>query len=372
MAERHGIDDSISPTQLIRELEKRLDTLPEDQELRRLLEVAFDLAHADDQLDVAPYGLHRKTLIGWDRWSTTWLGHNTTTGHTGQLRILRPDCRTDPVARRVLERDAGRLFPVVPGLQVHPDALSISQSESAAPNTDRSLFITLIVKFSRWSAHNLGWPERLSEALHVGPAGLEVLCLTPQPARTGTDAWDHLTSWLKTRYDLEHIDRHEPLLRALTSIRGESPEETLRMALRSDLVRQWHTLRSRRATLYSQNRAQRFQDLLERLHRASPPPEGRAAVGVTPEGRLTVVQGDGSSLAWGTDGELTIIVDMGQPINAPAGRQLLRARAMASPSPHLQTQAGGDARYLEHATQWVSAALKLRTLRLLVQRQTGT
>ena len=172
--------------------------------------------------------------------------------------------------------------------------------------------------------------------------------------------------------DLERMERYEPLLRALTSAPSGSPDEALRAALKHDLVRQWHALRSQRAASSAQDRAQRFHDLLERLHLANPPPKGRAAVGVSPDGALTLVQGDGASLSWGTEDKPSIIVEAGQSINAPAGRQLLRARAVAAPSEHLQTQANGDARYLGHATQWVSAALKLRTLRLLLKRQVGT
>jgi hypothetical protein len=366
-----GIEYSQDTTKIIRDVEEKLSLQPEDDGLQALLVMAFDHGQAHEALDVAPYGLHRTTLIGWDRWSTTWLGHDIATGRCGKLRILRPDCRSHPVALRVLERDARRLFPVLPALKVYADALTICLSDDDKPQPERPLFLSLIVTHSRWATHGLGWPQDLSHALHVGPAGLEILCLTPEPTRAGPDAWEHLTRWLNTRYDLEHVENHEPLLRTLTSMRGGRPDETLRAALKQELVRQWHALRTRRTEAHTLGRAQRLNDLLDRLHHATPPPQGRAAVGVSPDGTLTMVQSDGSTLSWGTEEDTSVIAHEGQPIDAPAGRQLLRARAMGVPSEHLQAQAGGDASYLFHATAWVASALKLRTLRLLLRRQVG-
>ena len=114
-----GVADSVDKTTIIKHVEALLDSRPEDPDLRALLATAFDLAQASDTLDVAPYGLHREKLIGWDRWSTTWLGHNTATGQ------VEPSSDTSTQLPNTSDRASGigaRCAPPVPRVAKSSDA----------------------------------------------------------------------------------------------------------------------------------------------------------------------------------------------------------------------------------------------------------
>ena len=148
--------------------------------------------------------------------------------------------------------------------------------------------------------------------------------------------------------------------------------EQLSVALRDTLREHWVTVRTRALASSQGHELTRLWDLLERLLGAVPPPTGRGAVGVDLEGRVTVLESKKGVLTWGPQGgALEVVASGGRIERAEVARRLVRARAHSPANPALQRQVDGDVDFVEAACRWTAAALRRRTVQLLLRRQTG-
>lgn len=89
-------------------------------------------------------------------------------------------------------------------------------------------------------------------------------------------------------------------------------------------------------------------------------------MGVDLEGHPVLVIGDGEQISWGPATGPFIQVLSERGLHPSAARRLLRTRAVSPPNLSLQAQVDGDQAFSEAACRWVSAALGLRTLQMLL------
>ncbi|HMV67636.1 MAG TPA: hypothetical protein PKA64_12360, partial [Myxococcota bacterium] len=98
-----------------------------------------------------------------------------------------------------------------------------------------------------------------------------------------------------------------------------------------------------------------------------PPPRGRAAVGVSLDGRTLVVQNYDRVVLWGPVGDRPEVIwsaDAG--LDPQLARRLLRTRGSAPVSERLNREVEGNPVYVDRIARWAAGQLELRTLRLLL------
>jgi len=147
---------------------------------------------------------------------------------------------------------------------------------------------------------------------------------------------------------------------------GEA-EEQIRATLAEDLTDRRHRLAARADRVQLEERIARLLSLLERLEGAVPPPEGHGAIGVDLEGRTTVVTSRDGRIRWGSASDPTVVRDRDGTLQVREARRLLRVRAASPPNPRLQAEVGGDPASIDAVCQWLSAAIRLRTERKLLE-----
>lgn len=360
----------LDPPELAVALEHAVEADPSDRELERLTTAAWTWVELSDVGPAEAEGLRLGTVVRWDGWSATYEAVDSLSGEEVLARVLRAHART-PAHRRRLARD-GRVLVDRLGVPVHtrPGALVVPTGggplvEGPPPRDDLGLRAVCRVIADLVAREEAGWGALEPDAreLRLAEHGARVLCLHVD-VETGDLG--------EVVHRLALVLPEGPVEAALDGARELPPARPSELAdvvlaglaqdlagRRHDAVRRW---RSRRK---SHDKA-RLRALTERLARWRPP-AGRGAVGVDLEGRPTVLEGDGHTLAWGPLEGPTLSVVSEQGLHPRTARRLLRARSAAPPSERINRMVDGDAAYTERACRWVAAALSLRTVRLLLE-----
>jgi hypothetical protein len=379
----HGIvtSDPIG-AEATRALEAAADASPGDAVLRELLAFAHGGASAANGLPPVMCGVRRERLVRWDAISTTWLGTDARTGSRVMLRVLRPWAARDPMLRRMMERDARALAPVVAGLHVDPETCGLTaplpgpEAQPAAAGGHVGLVARTLQGMLAWEQAGLGLDPIAPEELCDAGDHLRVLTLTPLGpslhARS-SDAGgvlrrvaDLVRQWWNDAADHPLADLVSALV-AMPPRTVQEAAESCRVALASALAAERHRITRRERALRQRDERARLGALLDRMLAALPPPRGRAAVGVDLAGRTLVVQNYDNVVMWGPSGERPeIIWSKADGMDAALARRLLRARGSAPVSERLNREVEGNVQYVDRITRWLAAALELRTLRMLL------
>jgi hypothetical protein len=143
--------------------------------------------------------------------------------------------------------------------------------------------------------------------------------------------------------------------------------ERWRAALAEVLADRRHAVVLRHKAQRRDTRSERLLALVVALGR-TPMPQGRGAVGIDLEGRTTVLEGQRETLTWGVLGEAPSAVATNGDIDVASARRLLRA-CRTPANTRLDAAVDGRPGYREQAARWLSSALQLRTVRILLERQ---
>lgn len=343
------------PLELLVAVEEQANEHPGDPTWTALLLSTHLAATAPTQL---PPGLLRDELVRFDGLSATWAARDPE-GRAFIVRVPRP--HLSAVEHRQLARDARALQPLIAGLVLRDGCLVAplpGQPIAVLPepvairvvaNTLQSLTSWSTRGFGPMAPHEVEWRES-NGTVHL-------VCLTPAPLRL--DAWmRHLAFTLRPRGLLA------PVLRGLVELPPTTPTdagERLTKALTDDLAARCTELSQRVLSSGHTRRRARLQHAILSLQRVVPPPVGQGAVGFDLDARPTEVVSDGHYVRWGPVANTSVLFD-GTGFDAPTARRLLRALATAPAT---------DPGFPEAMGRWISAGLRLRTLRLLLEK-TGT
>lgn len=359
--------DPRDPGTALRAVEAAWDLDPVDRRLAAAARALADAVTAADRLPLTVGDVRRDRLVAWTSWTTTWVG----TGPDGAEALLRVTRvrDDDPVSRRALDRDARALAGLVPGLRWGPGWLAAPLPGSplagsvgaSAPPLARRL-ATAVGALARWEARGL-WPVAEPEQWRDVDGRLVVVALDAQAPGDAGPALAWLAGTLRPpEPDADHpLDEAALALALAPPRRASEAAEVVARALATDLAATRHTLSRRWRDTGRRDRAARLLELIERLDAATPPPEGRGAVGVDLDGRDTALESRPQGLWWGPQGAMVPLWTRADGFDAPEARRMLRARASAS--------ARRADPYTVAAGRWVATALQARTLRLLLTKE---
>lgn len=341
------------PLELLVAVEAQADEHPGDPTWTALLLSAHLAATAPTQL---PEGLLRDALVRFDGLSATWAARDPE-GNPFLVRVPRP--HLSAVEHRQLARDARALQPLIDGLVLRDGCLVaplIGQPIATAlpePVAVRVVANTLQA-LAEWSSRGFGPMAPHEQEWREADGTVHLVCLTPAPLRL--DAWmRHLAFTLRPRGLLA------PVLRGLVELPPTTAAEAgerLTKALTDDLAARSTELRQRILSSGHTRRRARLQHAIASLQRVVPPPVGHGAVGFDLDARPTQVVSDGHQVRWGPVAEFAVLFD-GTGFDAPTARRLLRA---------LATAPAAEPGFPDAMGRWVSAGLRLRTLRLLLEK----
>lgn len=352
------------PQDCLRAMEPAADAHPGDPVWTGLLLHAHQLATADVPL---PTGLRRDRLVRADAFSATWTASDPE-GVTWLVRAPRPTAPA--VAHRILERDRVALADVVHGLHLRDGALvapanGVPLAESAALPTDVPRGLADLVRaLSGWESAGLAPCDPHPQEVRLVDGSLRLQVLTPGSEGTGP----------AIRAVARHLVATGALGRFLDGLRDLPPgsasgvADGLARAFAEDLGERAVSLRRRSLLAGHGARRAGLLRAVSALEASVPPPEGRGAVGFDLDGRPTVVVGADRIVRWGpSDAEGEIVWDA-SGFRAATARRLLRALAAAPVGASVQRDTGGSPAYTEAIGRWVSAGLRLRTVRLLLEK----
>jgi hypothetical protein len=340
------------PHELLAAVEFEADDHPGDPEWTAFLLGAHLLATAPVAL---PEGLLRDDLVRFDALSATWTARDAA-GNRFLARVPRPDLTA--VERRLLARDGRALAGLVDGLTTRDGALVAPLKGQAVAGplptaTGIRLVATTLIALDHWRAKGFAPLAPGEEELREVEGNAVIVSLTPGPLR--------LNAWIRhLAFTLRPTGLLAPGRRGLVELPPATPSEAgerLHKALQDDLSARSTELRQRVLLSGHTRRRARLVHVLSRLGSALPPPTGDSAVGFDLEARPTRVVSNGQNVQWGSAAEQAVLYD-GTTFDAPAARRLLRALA-TSPSTEGHAEAMG---------RWVSAGLRIRTLRLLLEK----
>ena len=364
------------PSALLPELERLADLEPTDRAVSRALLLVADRSVIEGSTDPVLGGVRVDRLLRWDAWSMVWLGTSVSTGAPALVRALRTELARDPVFGRHLVRE-GRALSGLLAVEVDEVTPSLRVELSGLPASPRRgdaiarPLLTGLDALARWERAGLGLPELGADELRIGDDGrMTIACLWP----TGGAVTDGVRSLAATLVDPADDSALAATVRAIGAHPPTAVEHVVRVvrdALAEDLAARRHALAGRWRETWQRSRELRLRDVVDRLYRAVPPPEGRGAVGVDLDGRITVVEGEPARIRWGADREGETVFDAAAGFRPPVARRLLRARAVSPPNPTLDARVSGDPAVTDAICRWVAAGLKLRTVQLLLERERG-
>ena len=368
----------------LRRLEELASGDPTDRTLAASILAITDRIAADSAFPPVVGGVRREALIRWDGFSATFTGVSVANGGPTMIRALRPEASRDPVFRRYFSREAQALAGVAP-VQAEAEVLrlplrGLPLSAVRGDGLARALS-TGIAAIGVWHDAGLGIPAPAAEELRIEDGRVSVACLTAVEPDPGP-ALEALAR------ELLHAEDDGPIAVAARAIRdhavgrrgADAPTspgaaaDAVRRAMAEALTSQRHVLASRWRTELHQSRHDRLHAAVSRLERAVPAPEGGGAVGVDLDGRITVVEvrpstaGSPGAVLWGPEGATEVVAD-GDGVRAAVARRMLRAHAASPSNAALQGRVGGDGERVDAICRWLSAGLKLRTVRLLLEKE---
>lgn len=355
--EARSIDWPTEPATLLPTVETQADAHPGDPAWTALL-LATELFHTASVPLPRPYRAER--LVRFDALSATWTARDAERRYL--IRAPRPDASA--LQRRLLERDARALKGLVEGrieegAFVAPAPGAPLDGSSAGPATVLAGGLGAI---RGWLKRGFAPPPPHPEEIRIVDGRVQLLALTP-----GTRS---LQGWLSGVVPLLRTRGALPtLLDGLLALPPTSladAEDRLRKALHQDLAERAVSLRTRGQAAEQGDRRGRFVALVERLQAAVPAPTGRGAVGYDLDARPTQVISDATGVRFGPVGEEEpFYTDV---FEAPAARRFLRACAGAPISAALHDELATDPAFTDALGRWVAAGLKLRTVRLLLEK----
>jgi hypothetical protein len=375
------------PPRLLAAIEAACDRAPADRALAAALHAAHALATASDGVPLVIAGVRREAIVRWDAWTATWDGIDASSGRPARVRALRSGAARDPILRRALLREGRALRDALPvPVIVHetpwpalvaaipgpPLSAGADAEDHERPEVLARMLVAALDGLRRCEERGFGLPELDRRELLDTPEGLRIACLTPAGGDAGPTNVQLsriarvLSEWWgdgpPTAVDalLEGFQELPP--RAVAEA-----EQVVRDALAEHLAGERHDLHLRSIRWRHGTRVSRLKDTVLRLSRAVPLPAGRGAVGVDLEGRTTLLVAREGHLLWGPEDSLVEIAAPGRDLDAREGRRMLRARAAAPPNPRLQVSVGGDEAFVEAACRWLSSAMALRTIRMLLE-----
>lgn len=367
--------EDLPATDWLRALESAAEAAPWHRGLAAALPMAAELAGVLGSTPAVVAGVRRERLVRWDAVTSTWIGTSIDRAAPVMVRALRPEAARDAVLRRWLVREGRALSRVLPvEIDEHEGALRVEVHgfalwHGAGPSVARPL-ITGLVRLAAWEATGLGLPAPAAEELRVDDTGrAEVVCLSP-----GEGGVSRFVAGLARTLDSGGDGPLQVLLRGIAELPPATVDDAsagVRLALAEELTRHRHDIARRFREGAQQQRVGRLLDLVCRLSDGVPAPSGRGAVGVDLDGRITVVESSPSGIAWGPQDEPEVVWDPVEGFRPPLVRRLLRARASSPPNPSLDARVGGDPALTEAVCRWAAAGLKLRTVRMLLEREPG-
>lgn len=384
-------DPTESPHEALRAVERAADAVPSARELAQAVLALQARVTAEDGLAPMIAGVHRGELVRWDAWTTTWTGSRPETGEAVMLRTLRPVAARDPVLRRALLREARALGPVVPGLRVHDGPLPAVVAALRGEPLDAALDLgsgldgpgvalaaqTAVRAVDAWTRGGLGLPVLAPIELRRIRQGLMICCLTPTPEPDFRRPFHDIAVRIM-RVAAPPLTAVVEILGGFATLPPHDADEALlwlRGAQLHDATAEAHAKRLRELRTEHTERSERLLAAARALTEALPPPQGRAAVGIDLEGRVTVVHTRGVEVWWGPEGPNApppVRIHGADGFDPPVARRLLRSRAVTPDIARLQARVQGDLDYVEAIGRWIAAGLKLRTVRLLLERAPST
>ncbi|MCB9677288.1 MAG: hypothetical protein H6737_19370 [Alphaproteobacteria bacterium] len=348
------------PEALLAAIERHADAHPGDAVWTQLLLAANDLAVEAPEL---PGGLRARELVRVDPYSTTWTALDADGGHW-LVRTPRPDAT--PVHRRILERDRRGLAGLVAGLT--SDDATLAAPAPGTPLEEASIPQGDVVRvladalglLARWREAGLGPGVPHPEELRIHDGRLRIVSLTPSTPG-GTGLFDAVVRMLPAMPE-GPVERFVEGLRALEPDPAEA-RALFQRALAEALGQHAVDLRRRHVLAAANDRRGRLHRAVGALARTLQPPSGRGPIGYDLEGRATHVASDGETVTWGAGAAVPLFAD--GDFDAPEARRFLRACAT---SPTRPEGADGDPAVTDALGRWVSAGLKLRTVRLLLEK----
>lgn len=375
-----SIDD---PAGLVRAFEDACDADPRDRRLSVGLLAAHGLATAEDGTPLIVAGVARQRVVRWDPRTVTWDGIDEATGLRARVRVLRRAYRSDAVMRRVLLRDGALLerafaAPLIAidgpdvalRLDVIGDPLADRPADHADPGRLPRRLVTALAALKRAEAVGVAFPPLSADELVDSPEGIGIVCLTPADPAAATGAIGRLAAALIAWWGEDGPET--PVDVALAGMVVWPPrdvaeaEHVVKKGLIERLTADLHDRSMRFDILWHEVRRERLLRAVEALAVAVPMPEGRGAVGVSLDGSVVALVGDGGVLRYGPEGGESTDVFGPAGFAVADARRLLRARAAAPSNARLHAQVGGDERFVEAACRWIAAGLALRTTRLLL------
>lgn len=314
-------------------------------------------------------------LVRWDAISATFVGAPREGSLPALVRALRPHIASSPQARRHMIREQARLEPLIgaqlaEGADKAPLILVPLPGEPLPRRRGDALVRPLLTGLSalaRWESHGLGLPWLLPEEMRLVGGEVHITCAEPAPPPLSLA----IASLADALVDPIDDSALATTVRALALHPPETvadADRIIRAALAENLTARRHDLAARWQQTWHRNQESRLYDAVERLYAALGPPEGRGAVSVDLEGRITVVESDPRQIRWGPERAAEAVFDREEGFYPIVARRLLRARAVSPPNPSLDARIGGSPQSTDAICRWVAAGLKLRTVRMLLAR----
>jgi hypothetical protein len=354
---------ALEPSQALALLEDRAERDPSDRAASAVLGALLERLAVEGG---PPHG----ELVRWDELTVGWKLERK--GKTVLVRSLRPGYQAHPAARRWLLRE-GRALSQVTEVEVDERGPELWVPLPGQPLSARwgdavvRPLLTGLACLARWERQGLGLPWLLPEEIRVVDERVVLACAWPQ--RGGISS--ALASLASTLVD----PSDDTALAATVRAFGTHPPETVadaallvRAALAEHLAARRHGLAARWRETWHRSQEMRLREVVSRLVEVGTPPEGRGAVGVDLDGRITIVEADKLGIRWGPERAVEVVFDWEGGFRPPVARRLLRARAVSPPNPSLDARVGGNASSTDAICRWIAAGLRLRTVQMLLER----
>ena len=381
--------DISAPFRLLRALESCAEQNPKDRSYWPACRLAYDYVHCAEGLPNIIGTVRREHLVRWTDWSVSFDGSDIHTGQEVRIRTVRAHVRTQAFFRRQLLREMEAMrqsgltqdvyfsdgeWPAIVDVLIGPP---LEDSPTPSTQRDRSIWSvrllgTALMSLVGWERSPIHLPPLAQRELRLTASGLTVQCLTPSQNVHANLA--NISTAILDMYGPDVSEHIEPLLLGILNFPDSSAtdiSERLVDSLSDALAELRHELVQKKKFSSRDARIERLRHWVRRLVNTQRPPTGRGALGVNLDGQTTVVSHQNGALEWGAVQERPATIwsrDSGLAVRE--ARRVLRTFAVAPYNARLNRQIGGDPEYVDHVCRWLRGALELRTLSLILEKQT--
>ena len=381
--------DVSTPLKLVRALEAHAEHHPLCPEIWRACRLAYDFVHCADDLPPIIGTVRLEQLVRWTDWSVSFDGSDIHTGEDVRIRTVRSHVRTQAFFRRQLLREMEALrraeltqdvyfsdgeWPAMVDVLLGPPL-----EDSPTPDTQKErsvwsirLLSTALHALTRWEASPMHLPQLTQRELRLTPSGLTVQTLTI--AEQFSPNLSTISAAILRMYGDDVSPHIEPLLVGILDFPDSTAtdiSERLIDSLSEALAELRHDLVQQKQFNSRDARLERLRHWVNRLVNSQRPPIGRGALGVNLDGQTTVVSHQNGILEWGAvQSRPSTIWSQDSGLAVREARRVLRSFAVAPYNARLNRQIGGDPEYVDHVCRWLNGALELRTLALILEKQT--